>query len=560
MTTVQRARIVNGGGGGTNLGHNPEVQNVDLGDHEGILARLETLMVPKNFPEFLHDNKRLFKFKSIVKLAKSNLNSVREKRSEGKSVLDHFSDGSIWFVGAIHSVPSDKTAECSQLISQFFTNGHSLRPRQNDEAVERLLGICGYINFLEANDNQDVFKFLWSLYSIRAMTAPGANAAIPSTTVAISPQKMQEILKQQEDGVAEQEQQLPNFVYDDVAIKIERPKGNELKLLNHDASKGTLKVKFPIVEDITDTVEYTVAEWDHKWVTRAVEKPKVVEEIVDRILTDENGRKIRRKTADFGLTAGQRDTYVWKKTGKKIQKTVRRKVAVEKKTTHSRNVNDKWIKTGNMLKESYNYKQQEWKSRTDTKLLYNKHTMNTHTSPIQPEITNIIKLYDGDGNACGMEETVTKFDTEDKLEKIDSYNLTAVSKQEETYYRVDKPLSNFVEYAETKQDHEAIVWEDVEYVIEEQDCIIELDDWQLVLEKEDHEEEPFVKEGTLEDITYPSVRIDAKGKETFNLEEQVWFCTEIPKSVVINTKAERMEEREYKISELIVLNVVKNKL
>jgi len=71
-----------------------------------------------------------------VKLAKSNLNSIREKRSEGKLVLEHFSDGSIWFVGAIYSVPSDKTAECSQLISQFFTDGHNLRPKQNDEAVQ----------------------------------------------------------------------------------------------------------------------------------------------------------------------------------------------------------------------------------------------------------------------------------------------------------------------------------------------------------------------------------------------------------------------------------------
>ena len=70
---------------------------------------------------FLHESKRLFKFKSIVKLAKTNLNSIREKRSEGKSVLENFRDGSIWFGAAIHSVPADKHAECLQLISHFRT-------------------------------------------------------------------------------------------------------------------------------------------------------------------------------------------------------------------------------------------------------------------------------------------------------------------------------------------------------------------------------------------------------------------------------------------------------
>ena len=86
----------------------------------------------------------------------------------GVSFVDNLSDGSIWFVAAIHSVPADKHAECSQLISQFFTNGHNLRPRQNDEAVERLLSICGHINFLEADTDEDVFKFLWSLDGIKS--------------------------------------------------------------------------------------------------------------------------------------------------------------------------------------------------------------------------------------------------------------------------------------------------------------------------------------------------------------------------------------------------------
>ena len=150
-----------------NLGLEPEVQIIDRDDHHGILARLEMLMTDKYFPEFLHESKRLFKFKSIVKLAKTNLNSIRAKRSEWNSVLENFRDGSIWFVAAIHSVPADKHAECLQLISHFFTNGHVFRPKQNDEVVERLLGICGYINFLEANTDEDAFKFLLSLKAIR---------------------------------------------------------------------------------------------------------------------------------------------------------------------------------------------------------------------------------------------------------------------------------------------------------------------------------------------------------------------------------------------------------
>ena len=129
----------------------------------------------------------MFKFKAIVKLAKINLNQIREKKSECASFVENFSDGSIWVVAAIHTVPEGKEAECSQLISQFFTNGHGLRPKQNDEVVERLLGICGYINFLEASDNKDALKFLWSLYSIRGMAAPSAGT-IASTTVAISPE------------------------------------------------------------------------------------------------------------------------------------------------------------------------------------------------------------------------------------------------------------------------------------------------------------------------------------------------------------------------------------
>ena len=205
-TTLKRTNIVGSKATSTNLGLEPEVQIIDRNDHDGILARLEMLMAGKNFPGFLHENKRLFKFKSIVKLAKTNLNSIREKRLEGNSVLENFRDGSIWIVGAIHCVPEDKHAECSQLISQTFTNGHVFRPKQNDEVVERLLGICGYINFLEhADTDEDAYKFLWSLHAIRTMTASGANTTIRSTTVAKSPEKKQRIMNQQQDGENEQE-------------------------------------------------------------------------------------------------------------------------------------------------------------------------------------------------------------------------------------------------------------------------------------------------------------------------------------------------------------------
>ena len=166
-TALKQMKIVSSEASSTNLRLEPEVQNNDRNDRPGILARLETLMAAKNLPELLHENKRMFKFKSIVKLAKTNLNSIKQKISEGNSVLENFRDGSIWFVAAIHSVPADKHAECLQLISHFFTNGHVFRPKQNDEVVERLLGICGYINFLEANTDEDAFKFLLSLKAIR---------------------------------------------------------------------------------------------------------------------------------------------------------------------------------------------------------------------------------------------------------------------------------------------------------------------------------------------------------------------------------------------------------
>ena len=355
MSTSRRTNIINSGAGSTNLGHNPDVINVDKSDHDGILARLESLMVLQNVPEYVYDNKRFCKFRSIVKLARSNVDSVREKRSEGKSVLDNFSDGSLWFVAAVHSVPEENTAECSQLISQFSTNGHNLCPRQNDEIVKRLFGICGYINFLEANSDRDVFKFLWSLYSIRAMTAPGVNTVIPSMTVAIGSEKMQEIWKQLLDGELEQERQLPSFQYDDAAVKIQRTAGKELQILNHDIRTGTITVKYPVVKEVTDNIEYSESEWNHHWVKREVYRPKVDEEVVTRTLVDENRNKIQKKTGSCIFMHGKRDTFQWRKTGKKIQKTVKRPVAVEKVTTHSMVVNDRWKKTGNMLRKEFEY-------------------------------------------------------------------------------------------------------------------------------------------------------------------------------------------------------------
>ena len=134
---------------------------------ETLNQRLETLTVDKNFPAFLHENESLFKFKAIVKLAKYNLKSIREDKPE-----DNLSDGSIWFVAAIHSVPADKQDECSQLISQFVTNGHKLLPRQNDEIIERLSSICGHSSTVfQAKTDEDVFKVFWSLDGIKSAEA-----------------------------------------------------------------------------------------------------------------------------------------------------------------------------------------------------------------------------------------------------------------------------------------------------------------------------------------------------------------------------------------------------
>ena len=515
----------------------------DRNDHESILARLETMMVDKNIPDFLQANKRLFKFKSMLKQAKSNLNSVRQKISDGKSFVDDFSNGSIWCVTAVHTVPDDKQTECSQLISQFFTNGHNLRPKQNDEVVERLLGLCGYINFLEANSNEDIFKFLWALYPIRAMAAPSSNTVVPSTTVAISPEKMKEILRKQEDGEKEQEQQLPNFRYDDVDVIPNRENG-ELRLLKHDIATNTITVEYPVVVEEAEVIEYTLSEYDHVWVKRPIDKPKVEEEIVERTLVDEHGKKIKKKTTACNPVRGTRETYQWRKTGKKLQKTVKRQFAVEKVTTHSRKVNDKWKKTGNMLEQEYTYCKKEWKSRNDTRLLYNKHSMNVQKKPIHPEITTVVVLDDGKG----MVKTVQKFDTQEYFEIIDSYQLIAVTALEETRYPVEKKVSDVVVYAETLQDQEEIIWSNTEHELEWRDVIVEVDDWECVLVEEEYDEHPHIVEGQHEDITYPSFRASCVGFESFEIEEQVWTRRDIVKTVEINTKVEKMQKKDYLLS------------
>ena len=67
-TTLKRTNIVDSKATSTNLELEPEVQIIDRNDHHGILARLEMLMVDKKCPDFLHESKRMFKFKSIMKL------------------------------------------------------------------------------------------------------------------------------------------------------------------------------------------------------------------------------------------------------------------------------------------------------------------------------------------------------------------------------------------------------------------------------------------------------------------------------------------------------------
>jgi len=168
--------------------------------------------------------------------------------------------------------------------------------------------------------------------------------------------------------------------------------------------------------------------------------------------------------------------------------------------------------------------------------------MKTIKKPIHPEIITKIVLGDGVINSS------QKFDTGDECEIIDSYQLTAVTQLEETYFRTEKKVKDFVEFAETVQDSDAISWEDVEFNIEMQNTIIEVDDWELVLVEENYSEHPHAVEGKLEDIKYKSVRISCDSVKPFEVEEQVWTATESPRSVELTTKIEKLETKDYKLS------------
>ena len=89
-------------------------------------------------------------------------------------------------VACAGSIEEASQVEACQLISQFFCNGHNLRPTQNDEVVERFLMLCGHVNFLGADCNQDIIDYAKTLYGINAMIAPGelAPGVKPLTTSA----------------------------------------------------------------------------------------------------------------------------------------------------------------------------------------------------------------------------------------------------------------------------------------------------------------------------------------------------------------------------------------
>ena len=152
--------------------------------------------------------------------------------------------------------------------------------------------------------------------------------------------------------------------------------------------------------------------------------------------------------------------------------------------------------------------------------------------------------------ARGMVDFLQKFETGDECERIDSYQLNAVTKKEETWYPVEKKVKEKIEYDETVQDHSPIEWTNKEYEIKMQDVEIEVDDWELVLVEEQHNEKPYVVPGKHEDITYLSESAICENMEPFEIEEQVYTCTEIQKKVKLNIKVERMQTREYALATL----------
>lgn len=226
---------------------------------------------------------------------------------------------------------------------------------------------------------------------------------------------------------------------------------------------------------------------------------------------------------------------------------MQRDVAVEKLTTHSTTVNDKWKKTGTKLQKAYEYTTKEWESRQDTRLLYNKHTMKTSQQPIQPEITMKVIVPGG----IGQVDKTVKYETGHVCERIDSYQLNAVTNKEVTWYHTEKKVRDVVEFDETVKDHSAIEWTNKEFDIVKQDVIIEVDDWELVLVQESHNEQPYILPGIHEDITYVSERTSCGEEiEKFEIEERNYICNKVEKRVKLHIKAERMQTKEYALATL----------
>ena len=173
--------------------------------------------------------------------------------------------------------------------------------------------------------------------------------------------------------------------------------------------------------------------------------------------------------------------YEWRKTGRKIEKTVKRQVAVEKGTTHSKNFNDE--------------------SQKSVKILQNK-----SKKPMQSEI----------------QET----------------------EQEETWYLTRKNMRDVGEFDETLQGHSEIEWTNVEFELVWQDVIIEVDDWELVFVEDDElkqeEQLPSSQNDDAASKVDDSVYIcgcccggrNILSFESFEIEEQIWTGSDIKKSEI----------------------------
>jgi len=198
------------------------------------------------------------------------------------------------------------------------------------------------------------------------------------------------------------------------------------------------------------------------------------------------------------------------------------------------------------LQQDYEYVKHDWQSRLDTKLLYNKHKVKTRESPIHPVVKTEVDLEVGEGVSICK----TTYETNDKCVFIDSYELIPMTKQEQTWFRVDTKVTESLTYDETVKDEDPIEWEDDEYEIQMQDTTIEVDDWELVLiHTEPCKDLPHIVEGS-EDITYKSIRIDCGKMFPHDEEEKLYEAHERIDKVKLLTKSEKLVKKDYAFSKL----------